>query len=224
MREIGMMFKPAMVRWLLRAAKGEPFGKFETRRIFEKAMGRGGAFDVPTSANLSPVIGADDGPTGEWWVSHPTFHRVVIGRVKPRAKDGDTIYAREAWKRGLSGNPAFFYRADNHIDIEGWPWKPSIDMPRAAARLFMPDIRVRAERLQDITEEGARREGCYQFDPGELHVADPALPLLWTMDGESGYPTAREACAAYIETINGPGTWADNPWVFVYSWERVELR
>lgn len=84
-----------------------------------------------------------------------TAHR-LWARIKP----GDKIWARETWCRSGQGLQ-IIYAADDatqHSD-RGFSWKPSIHMPRWASRLTLEVLSVRAERLQDITEEDAIREG-----------------------------------------------------------------
>lgn len=83
-------------------------------------------------------------------------------------------------------------------------WKPSIHMPRWASRITLEIVNVKVERLHDISEEEAKAEG------GSLHHPDVAcevgpitsFKLLW-------------------ESINGPSSWAKNPWVWVVEFKRV---
>lgn len=88
-------------------------------------------------------------------------------------KPGDVLYVRETWhkylKRVGSGENCrlqefFGYRASiaNSEDAEG-PWKPSIHMPKEAARIFLRVTNVRVERLQDITVEDALAEGMDKY-------------------------------------------------------------
>lgn len=218
MREVGFLFKPEMVRALLRAARGEPFGKFETRRLVPDKVLRAWDACGAEVGDEGPVIADDLGdyyPMTDW----------------ARALYGDTIYAREAWlpfdPDHVFDGQRFAYMADTEVGSEGdrtrkeygYKWKPGIHMPRVAARLFMPDIRVRAERLQDITEDGARREGMQQ-----LPLQDPTEEWWHLEPGRCIGRSASYSYSTYIDVIAGPGTWTANPWVFVYSWERVELR
>lgn len=86
---------------------------------------------------------------------------------------GDVLYVRETWhkylKRVGSGENCrlqefYGYRASiaNSEDAEE-PWKPSIHMPKEAARLFLRVTNVRVERLQDITIENALKEGMDKY-------------------------------------------------------------
>lgn len=78
---------------------------------------------------------------------------------------GDILYVRETWSKGLE---RYIYRADysdtekfyrNGKEIE-MKWKPSIHMPKEAARIWLNVTDVRVERLQEITEAGAEAEGA----------------------------------------------------------------
>ena len=75
--------------------------------------------------------------------------------VKAPYWTGDILWVRETWAE-IDGE--YVYRADDESP-EGWhltAWKPSIHMPREAARIFLRVIDVRVERLMEITEEGAK--------------------------------------------------------------------
>ena len=93
-------------------------------------------------------------------------------------------------------------------DRGGLLWRPSIHMPRAASRITLEVTGVRVERLQDISEADAIAEGCGMLKPYSDHwqhrdVAKEEYRLLW-------------------ESINGPGSWDANPWVWVIEFRRVE--
>lgn len=90
-------------------------------------------------------------------------------------------------------------------------WKPSIHMPRAASRITLEITGVRVERLQDISEADALAEGT----PADLLPMDVSrMP----------YPSSIEVgrYAALWESINGPDSWAANPWVWVVDFKRLE--
>lgn len=80
---------------------------------------------------------------------------------------GDILYIRETWCKlpvtpggHARGHDLYYYKADGDYRPEQCrgAWKPSIHMPKEAARLFLRVTEVRAERLQDITSEGKTAE------------------------------------------------------------------
>lgn len=88
---------------------------------------------------------------------------------KPPYRPGDILYVRETWAicADLFGEfPDYIYRADipqsdlDEAKRKRFRWRPSIHMPCEAARIFLRVTDVRVERVQDITDEDARREGC----------------------------------------------------------------
>lgn len=92
-------------------------------------------------------------------------------------------------------------------------WRPSIHMPRWASRITLRITAVRVERLQRISEEDAIAEGIDESRCAELTTKSP-----WK--GECA-PVAVHAYAALWERINGPTSWAANPWVWAISFERI---
>lgn len=97
-------------------------------------------------------------------------------------------------------------------------WYPSIHMPKAAARIFLKVTDVRCERLNDISEEDAIAEGILKIadygTTGFLHYGRPDEALS-DIDAVFSYETL-------WEKINGKNSWSLNPWVWVYTFEKIE--
>lgn len=78
---------------------------------------------------------------------------------------------------------------------------------------------VSTQRLQDISEEDCLREGVMRYTCNLYEFRG----ICYSFDGDKAkmgtYLTARGAFAALIDKVSGKGTWAANPWVFVYSFE-----
>lgn len=127
---------------------------------------------------------------------------------------GDILYVRETWKqyekRVGRGNQChlekfYGYKTDesnpkNPSEFYDGNWKPSIHMPKVAARIFLKVIGVRVERLQDIAEQGIKAEGIAEEWPP--HAMDK-FQELWDS-------TTKEY------------KWRLNPWVWVIEFERIE--
>ncbi|WP_300685462.1 hypothetical protein [Acutalibacter sp. 1XD8-36] len=139
-------------------------------------------------------------------------------------RPGDILYVRETWQYAydLDGNEQpieetgrYFYAADydsgpfgfwvnpDGTHRENMPWRPSIHMPREAARIFLRVTDVRVERLQDITDEQAEKEGCNDYTSTALGFFD-----VWDSTIK---PKDRDLYG-----------WAANPWVWVIEFERCE--
>ncbi len=92
---------------------------------------------------------------------------------------------------------------------------------REGARTFLEVVAVRAERLQDITEEDARAEGLGAlWDGGYEAFVFPAGTIAKTT---KFYPTAVRAFRALWDSLAPAGArWADNPWVWRVGFRRIE--
>ena len=108
------------------------------------------------------------------------------------------------------------YALREEIGIDDVVWKPSIHMPRAAARIFLRVTNVRVERLQEITPEDIVAEGLPSFiiPPGHEHYNNVC--------GENwlGFDWYRKLWDS-LNAKRGYG-WNTNPWVWVYEFERLE--
>jgi hypothetical protein len=130
---------------------------------------------------------------------------------------GDGLWVRETWGHDGAYFDGVQYKADfPHDDIcvhyTDWKWRPSIHMKRKYSRINLEVTGVRVERLQDITEEGAKAEGVIGswLDVGGDRVNAP------------GRPTYRQGYALLWNHINGPGSWYLNPWIWVVAFNRVK--
>jgi hypothetical protein len=105
------------------------------------------------------------------------------------------------------------------IDEKGF-WRNKLFMPAEAARYFIHITAVRAERLQEISDEDCMKEGI-EYIP--VIVSDCGeYPSYGIKSIGIQYETPREAYAALIDKINGRGTWRSNPRVWVYDYELCE--
>ena len=98
----------------------------------------------------------------------------AMGRIYPPCQPGDVLYVRETWgiyTESWLDADYFMYKADypanaatyTHQDgtIYDLPrWRPSIHMSKEAARIWLKVTDVKVERLQDITDDGAKAEGA----------------------------------------------------------------
>jgi len=136
------------------------------------------------------------------------------------------------------------YRADSdgaesercRIEL-GYKWKPSIFLPRWASRLTLEITSVRVERVQSISTDDVWAEGVQVPVSADgrrlLQVSGKFAPCNYMAEGtiergtlkltnEADY--VRAHYAALWESINGLGSWAENPWVWVVSFKRIESK
>lgn len=139
-------------------------------------------------------------------------------------QQGDILYVRETWCKGswMNEKERYYYKADDN-DFH-CVWHPSIHMPKEAARIWLRVTDVRAERLQDITEDGVLKEGvqgvrCDHVAIGE-HGCTDCLNTGWLE------PPIIDFMQTWDSTIKKSDLdrygWDANPWVWVIEFERCE--
>lgn len=142
-----------------------------------------------------------------------------LGAGKPKHQPGDILYVRETFGYGYYAafGQEVFYKADYP---NGKPdfvvkWRPSIHMPKEAARIFLRVTNIRVERLQNIQSMDAIAEGA----EAEWHQNDC---------GDAIYTkTPIDTFAEIWDKTIKPGDldrygWPANPWVWVIEFERIE--
>ncbi len=152
------------------------------------------------------------------------------GIKRPPYQPGDILYVRETWQKAglvdefdhiIDGTEKYYYAAgpeapcfDFWVDPETgehkdkMPWKPSIHMPKEAARIWLKVTDVRVERLQDIDIDGIRNEGLPSMavHAGDMEIALKEWEILWD-----------NAIKKFDLDRYG---WDGNPYVWVVEFER----
>jgi hypothetical protein len=152
------------------------------------------------------------------------FSEVSDGLAGYRADGHDTIEDFRDHVRLISGPDL------EAVEIRDDRWRPSIHMPRWASRLTLELADVRVERLQAISEQDAEAEGCPVCETcldrngqwGRGAIDDPLSNACggrpWhTCHGICEGKTAKEWYASLWDSINGPSSWAENPFVWALS-------
>jgi len=160
----------------------------------------------------------------------------------PYGQPGDRLWVRETWgittpydelryqDNGVDCGPVW-YRADGSLRIDErsradlcygrGKWRPSIFMPRWASRIDLKITGVRVERLNDISEDDAKAEGC--TSTVEILSEEEPDGTVHAVDYRGLY--AVERFQDLWGSINGktPGkAWADNPYVWVVEFKRIK--
>ena len=210
MRVVPILFNTDMVREVLDDRKTA------TRRVVmphnrKKAKEHGycqgsGLWVDPSTDNGDKEGHIKDYSISSCWISYSWY-------IKRYAlyKPGDIIYVRETWCSGYDGE-AYFYLADKNtkreqkqlIDYDDRKWRPSIHMPKQAARIWLKVTDVRVERLQDISLEDCVREGIEASRTGIF----ARFSILWDST------IKKQFIAKY--------GWDANPWVWVIEFERCD--
>lgn len=231
MNETGVLFKPAMSAALRRDVNP----KTQTRRPL-KVQPIGTPFAGQASLNRS--------------MTRPVFYAMWETRaadgstccICPYGVPGDRLWARETFfafgrwvtrfseEKGrdewcfvdmtletgrayLFDEPAGWVRRQRAAGgaTPGWWKRPSIHMPRVASRITLEVTGVRVERLQEISEADAKAEGAPDYEEG-VDAPPPDGDHVWSY---------RASYRRLWESINGPGSWDANPFVWVVEFRRV---
>lgn len=122
---------------------------------------------------------------------------------------GNILYVRETWKKAPNGY--YYYEDWQRNDIADiTKWKPSIHMPKEAARIWLKVTDVRVERLQDIDGKWCVKEGIEE-EPLK-HVGEDFVKGMFHDLWDS---TIKKS------DLDRYG-WDANPWVWVIEFERCE--
>jgi len=163
------------------------------------------------------------------WLDDFTSEYVAMpeNSLCPYGKPGDLLWVRESCLF-LQSQPksGWIYRADGHDDIdealkrERYRWRPSIHMPKVAARIWLEVTDVKVERLQQISKEEAIAEGILHDEIG-FKDYDMAMAKGY---GHPDYDyqhvqDAKLSFKSLWQSINGWESWNINPWVWCVSFK-----
>lgn len=155
----------------------------------------------------------------------------------PQGQPGDWIWVRETWRTtdsldhckpsDLRPGAPVEYRAGGHNvnGFQGEPmtgmgrWRPSIFMSKWMSRIILEIVSVRVEMLQDIGDEDAEAEGINRIAHGRSGYYYSAFR---NEPGPDNWCHAVPAYKELWESINGPGSWDQNPWVWVIEFKEAK--
>lgn len=143
---------------------------------------------------------------------------------------GEEYDGREAYYVDDSDDPSdsfipYQYCIKNDIGIDGVRWKSPAQMPKEIARIWLKVKDVRVERLQDITEEEAKKEGftgerCYCVETGSTSRCTCCMGTGWIE------PPRYEFVCEWDSTLKKKAKelygWNANPFVWVIEFEICE--
>ncbi len=146
--------------------------------------------------------------------------------VKPGYEEGEIVAIAQAYQTlRWPALPGIDWKAITHS--KGWSNKMFVKAEYMPYRIRITNIKL--ERLQDISEEDAMREGVFKYDKPPLHHEMDMFapwppyvkPYKWDSDNLIYRCSARYAFAYLIDKVSGTGTWKSNPWVFAYTFKLV---
>lgn len=132
--------------------------------------------------------------------------------------NGDLLYVRETFC--YIPEEGYIFKAD--VPQEDWKrfvWKPSIHLPKKAARLWLQFRSLKVERLQDISEEDAIAEGVKKLY--ETPSGGAFKPYMDNTDLRVIGVGPINSFSQLWKSIHGPNSWDLNPWVWVVEFEVV---
>lgn len=207
-----ILFSTEMVRAILEVRKTQ------TRRVMQKQPSLKHRFKY-----ICKERSKGWGGLFEWLTDGMTLHehfKCPFGTV------GDILWVKETWAYGFDDSRDcmvlidkalyIWYKASEPHGYNGIKWKPSIFMPKSASRLKLRITNIRCERLNDISEEDAIKEGILSDAPPYSKTFWNYLEKIW-----DGTLDAIQSFRSLWESINGIGSWEKNPWVWVIEFERI---
>ena len=157
--------------------------------------------------------------------------------VRSRYKVGETVAIAQKYEDLIKNDEFYRLGGKNGMPLECIKYERGCHNKMFVRAELMPHhiriTKIRMERLQDISDEDCLKEGICRSD---------IKNTLWGVapirgEGESGttyehsvlgygpwhlFHSVKRAYASLIDLISGKGTWASNPYVFVYDFELID--
>lgn len=243
-KERPILFSTAMVQAIIRGEKTQT--RRIVKESFNGCLTNGGPHPCPNDPIIfhpGEQITSEENPdviTVDTKTVEAHFHCSTLNSVAkcPYGKIGDMLWVRETWTKyhpvdenGYTNfnEHDYFYLADGpttvvKVDADGFEledqrdkWKPSIHMPKEAARLFLQIVDIRIESLHDINYYDAIKEG--------VKIEENDGSKSWYrnyLEDVGALPSPQESFMTLWKSINGTDSWECNPWVWVIEFKKIE--
>lgn len=168
------------------------------------------------SKTMTRRVLRDNVPLGNWkeTVKHLPYK---VGEVVAIAQSYKEVYP----------NADFEMIGDKFMtESAGWTNKMFVRADLLPHHIKITDVKV--ERLQDISEEDCLKEGIIFIESLSNIGEDAYFFAVKRKVGQmydnilNFFSSPQRAYADLIDKISGRGTWKRNPWVVVYTFERVD--
>lgn len=165
---------------------------------------------------------------------HPNWQKQFVYEFSNK-QVGDLLWVRESgwvdnnYIPGLN-DPHLYWKADydNYSEhtkylIENHTCKfPAIHMYKVFACIWLEITAIRIERLQDISEDDAIKEGVEPTIESEFQGMKEQFYKNYGNLYSDDQTDAIESFCALWHLLNGKESWDANPWVWVIEFKRIE--
>ena len=158
-----------------------------------------------------------------------------IGNILPKYKVGEVVaVAQNLRDMGYDGREKDWARGNfwglDHTPE--WTNKMFVCASKCVHQIRITSVRI--EQLRAISDDDCYAEGVQavrttdgcKYVAGGRRISDSERNRIWAgeikISDKCAFNTPREAFAALIDKVSGRGTWENNPYVFVYSFELVK--
>lgn len=189
---------------------------------------------------IPQLLNVEDPEISEWGIQDKGLAHITLyegGRpstdIFPSYQPGETVaiaqrYSELSWDEGFYNMLRAQCERLPQYELAGWGNKMFVKAEHMPHQIKFMNVKV--ERLQDISEEDAIKEGIFKYEKPPLHHEfDPfspwppyIRPYKHDNDNFKYCCSARYAFAYLIDKVSGKGTWDLNPWVFVYEFKLVK--
>lgn len=162
-------------------------------------------------------------PADTYYKDHSGYYQLIDGDtgkvIRPRYKVGEIVAVAQSYYKADVDPTLMLGDGSNGFVFNEKGWKNKMYVRPDLMPHQIKITGVRAERLQDISDEDCLAEGI-QFDgkPQSFYCGfnTSTGSKIWL--GRN----PREAFSALIDLTSGKGTWQSNPFVFVYEYKLIK--
>jgi hypothetical protein len=131
---------------------------------------------------------------------------------------GDKLWVKETWAKNPYVGSDFIYRAtekepERYISSQN-KWRSSLHMPKTVSRLSLEITNIRVERLHDIGKDGRKAKDVLAEGITDQQI-EQRRKYLHPDDAPA------HTYGVLWDSINGKGSWAKNPWVWVIEFKKL---